>query len=65
MPDRRGRKGDGDTLIPKNRRGWALEIWADRQEIAKLPSGAWLLREAAKELQIEDEVVDTLLSGSN
>ena len=41
---------------------WALEIWDDRIEIAKLPSAAWLLREAAKELLLDEEVVDELLS---
>ena len=50
MPDYRGRKGSSEDLLPKNRRAWALDIWADREEVAKLPLGAWLLREAAKEL---------------
>ncbi len=62
MPNRRGRKGSVEDFMPKDRRAWAMEIWADRDVIAKLPSGAWLLREAAKELRLDEEVVDDLLS---
>jgi hypothetical protein len=61
MPDRRGRKTSIDTLIPENRKAWAQEIWADRQEIAKLRAGAWMLREAAKVLGLCEEVVDEIL----
>ena len=62
MPDKRGRKGSTEDFLPKDRRAWAMEIWADREEVAKLSSGAWLLREAAKELGLDQEVVDDLLS---
>jgi hypothetical protein len=34
MPDRRGRKGRSEDLLPKDRMRWAREIWADRDEIA-------------------------------
>ena len=61
MPDRRGRKTSIEALIPDDRRAWAQEIWADRQEIAKLPAGAWMLREAAKVLGLPEEAVDEVL----
>jgi len=61
MPDRRGRKGSVEDLLPKHRVAWAREIWRDREEVAKLPSGAWMLRETAKTLGLPEEVVDELL----
>jgi hypothetical protein len=61
MPDRRGRNGSLEGLLPDDRQAWARGIWKDRDEVAKLPSGAWLLREAAKVLGISEEVVDQLL----
>jgi hypothetical protein len=39
MPDRRGRKGSVDDLLPKDRIPWAREIWADREEVAKWDNG--------------------------
>jgi hypothetical protein len=61
MPDRRGRKPSLEDLIPEDRETWAREIWADRAEIAKLPSGAWMLREATKVLGLDEEAVDEVL----
>ena len=61
MADRRGRKGRSEDLLPDGRLAWARETWAERDEVAKLPSGAWLLREAAKTLGLSDEKVDELL----
>ncbi|WP_413717031.1 hypothetical protein [Silicimonas sp. MF1-12-2] len=61
MPERRGRKTGVETFIPGDRRAWAHEIWADRDEVAKLPSGAWMLREAAKVLGLAEEAVDEML----
>lgn len=61
MPDRRGRKASIESLIPDDRRAWAEEIWADRDEVTKLPSGAWMLREAAKVLGLSEEAVDEML----
>ena len=61
MPDRRGRKGSVEDLLPENRVRWARETWRDRDEVAKLPSGAWMLREAAKVLRLPEEAVDELL----
>ena len=61
MPDRRGRKSSLEDLIPEDRETWAQEIWADRAEVAKLPSGAWMLREAAKVLGLPEETVDEVL----
>jgi len=58
MPDRRGRKGSSEDLLPKDRVAWAKDIWADRQEVAKLLSGAWMLREAAQVLGLSEEAVD-------
>ena len=48
MPDGRGRKTSIEALIPDDRRAWAQDISAGRQEIAKLSSGAWMLREQFK-----------------
>ncbi len=61
MPDRRGRKGSVQDLLPEDRATWAREIWADRDEVAKSLSGAWMLREAAKVLGLPEEAVDELL----
>ena len=61
MPDRRGRKGSVQDLLPVDRVAWAREIWADREEVARLPSGAWMLREAAKTLGLPEEAVDEVL----
>ena len=61
MPDRRGRKGSLEDLLPEAKTAWARDIWADRYEIAGFPSGAWMLREAAKELGLSEEAVDEVL----
>ena len=61
MPDRRGRKGSTEDLLPEDRLTWAKDIWADREEVAKLFSGAWMLREAAKVLGLSEEEVDAVL----
>ncbi|MXQ06779.1 hypothetical protein GQ651_02860 [Alphaproteobacteria bacterium GH1-50] len=61
MPDRRGRKRSLEDLLPEDKTTWARDIWADRQEVAKLPSGAWMLRESAKELGLPEEAVDEVL----
>ena len=62
MPDRRGRKGSADDLLPEDRVAWAKEAWRDREDLARLPSGSWILREAAKVLGLPEEEVDALLS---
>ena len=61
MPDRRGRKTSVETFIPGDRQAWAQEIWSDRDEVAKLPAGAWMLREAAKVLGLAEEAVHEML----
>lgn len=61
MPDRRGRKSSSENLLPDDRKAWAQEVWADRDQVAKYPSGAWMLREAAKVLGLSEEVVDDVL----
>ena len=61
MPDRRGRKGSSQDLLPADRQTWARETWADRNQVANLPSGAWMLREAARVLGFSDEEVDAVL----
>ena len=61
MPDRRGRKGRSEDLIPKDRKRWAREVWADRDACARTGAGMWMLREAAKELGLPEEAVDELL----
>ncbi|WP_316653252.1 hypothetical protein [Ovoidimarina sediminis] len=42
-------------------KGLGRETWADREEVAKWPAGAWMLREAAKVLGVPEEAVDKLL----
>lgn len=64
MPDRRGRRGSVEDLLPDDQVTWAREIWRDRNEVAALPSGAWMLRIAANALGIEQEEVDRLLSAN-
>jgi hypothetical protein len=61
MPDRRGRKGHSEDMLPKDRVRWAREIWADREACAKTDAGVWMLREAAKALGLPEEAVDELL----
>ena len=47
-----------EDLLPDDRQTWARETWRDRKEVAKLDGGAWMLREAAKVLGIDEEEVD-------
>ena len=61
MASWKGGKSSIEGLLPEDRRAWAVEIWADRFEVAKLPSGPWMLREAARTLGLGEEVVDELL----
>jgi hypothetical protein len=61
MPDRRGRKGRSEDLLPKDRVRWAREIWVEREACAKTEAGVWMLREAAKALQLPQEAVDEVL----
>lgn len=63
MTRRRGRNGRSEDLFPKDRVLWARELWKDRLEVAKLPGGAWMLREAARALGLPEEAVDELLLG--
>ena len=62
MPDRRGRNASLEDLLPQDPLAWARDTWADRHEVAKLPSGSWMLREAAKVLGLPEEVVHEALS---
>ena len=57
MTRRRGSEG----LLPKDRVAWGREVWNDRLEVAKLPGGAWMLREAARALDLPEEAADELL----
>ena len=61
MPDRRGAAKAQLKTSPRRPRAWARETWADRNEVARLPSGAWMLREAAKVPGLPEEAVDELL----
>jgi hypothetical protein len=61
MPERRGRKGRSDDMLPKDRVSWAREIWAEREACAKTDAGVWVLPEAAKALGRHGEVVDEVL----
>ncbi|MBT8458191.1 MAG: hypothetical protein KJN60_00805 [Boseongicola sp.] len=62
MPDRRGRKGSVEALLPSDRVAWAREIWRDRGTVATSASGIWMLREAAKILGLPEEAADDVLS---
>ena len=55
--------GRSEDLLPDDRLAWARSIWAERDDVAKLPGGAWMLREAAAELGLSEETVDKLLGG--
>ena len=60
MPDRRGKRGSCDVLLPNSRK-WAEEIWRDREDVAKINSGGWMIRHAADLLGLDRELVDDLL----
>lgn len=61
MPDRRGRRGRSEDLLPNDRVRWAQEVWADRGDCARTAAGIWMLREAARVLGLPDEIVDELI----
>ena len=61
MTRRRSNKGRSEDLLPEDRVAWARDVWEDRQDVAKLPGGAWILREAARALDLPEEAVDELL----
>lgn len=54
-------KGLSEGLLPEDRRQWAEDTWRDREEVARLPGGAWMLRNAAEILGLPEEAVDELL----
>jgi hypothetical protein len=62
MPDRRGRKGSSDDFLPEDIIPWARETWRERDEVARLPNGAWMLRCAADALGIDQGEIDKQLS---
>ena len=64
MADRRGRKGSLEDLLPDDRATWAKQTWRDREEVARLHSGGWMLREAASALGISEEEVDKVLTAA-
>lgn len=64
MPDRRGCKASLEDLLPNDRLPWAREIWADRNEVAKLSAGQWMLREAARALGFPEEEVNEVMRKS-
>ncbi|RYH10509.1 hypothetical protein [Tropicimonas sp. IMCC6043] len=57
---RRRQRGSVDDLLPDDIVPWAREVWRDRQELAKLDGGPWMLRTAADALGIDQEEVDKL-----
>ena len=62
MPDRRGRKASADVRLPIEKRiAWAARTWRDRADISGLPSGDWMIREAARILGLPEEAVDETL----
>ena len=63
MTRRRGRNGRSEDLFPKDRVLWARDLWKDRNDVAKLPGGAWMLQEVARALDLPEEAVDELLLG--
>ena len=62
MPRRPSSQGYSEDLLPDDRRQWAEDTWRDREEVARLPGGAWMLRNAAELLGLPEEAVDELLS---
>ena len=62
MPDRRGSQGSVDDLLPDDFE-WARAVWADREAIARLHGGPWMLRHAAKLLGMDQGEVDSLMGG--
>ena len=58
---RRRQRGSVDDLLPDDIVPWARDVWRDRQVLAKLDGGPWMLRTAADPLGIDQEEVDTLL----
>ena len=65
MPSRRRPKGSTNDLIPEDRLGWAREIWADGDEVAKTDAGIWMLREAGRILGLSEEAVDERVARAN
>lgn len=61
---RRRPSGSLEDLLPDDRVTWAKETWKDRVEVAKLPSGGWMLREAASALGMSEEEVDKVLTAA-
>ena len=62
---RRRPRGTVEDLLPEDRVAWARDVWRDREEVAELDSGAWMLRTAADALGIDQEEVDRDLKGSD
>ena len=58
---RRRARGSMEDLLPDDRVLWARDVWRDRAEIAAMESGAWMLREVARILKIDEAEVDRLL----
>ncbi len=48
--------------MPANRIAWAREVWADRESVARIESGAWMLREAARVLGLPEETADEVIA---
>lgn len=61
--NRRRPRGSIEDLLPEDRVTWAREIWAERYEVNKLESGAWMLREAGKALGVDEEEIDRVIRG--
>ncbi len=62
MSRKRSTGGRSEDLLPENRVEWTKGIWTDKETLAQVSGGAWLLREAAKALSLPEEAVDEVLS---
>jgi hypothetical protein len=61
MPKRHGGNADRH-LLPEDALKWAKKTWADRDAVCGLPGGLWMLREAARLLNIPSEEVSAFIT---
>ncbi len=61
---RRRQRGSVDDLLPENILPWAKEVWRDREELAALDGGPWMLRKAADVLGLDQGEVDKVLKNA-
>ena len=62
IPNYRGRSGSTKDLLPEVRLTWAQDVWADREQVAKMQSGPWMLRQAVAILGLPAETADEVIA---